>query len=162
MPMGAKITGFPEMRGKVRLLQQAMRERIAQDAVRAGAQVILERMIAAAPTGPIVTPGSTAADPGTLRSGLRRTAPRVDRLGFVSCLIGAAKRVAHLARWVEYGHRLIKGGGSHVPKRSSDTGREIGNVPAYPFLRPAYEASEQLALEAFTEKARQEMTEVLR
>ena len=39
------------------------------------------------------------------------------------------------ARWVEYGHKL---------KRSSK-GQVIGNVPAYPFLRPAYDETKTRA-----------------
>jgi hypothetical protein len=164
MPMSAKVTGFPELQGKARLLREAVRDRIAKDAVKAGAAVILEAMLEGArvaATAP--TPESTAAAVGALRHGIRATSPRVDKLGFVSSLIGAAKRVAYLARWIEYGHRLVKGGKSRVGlKGKYEPGRQIGVVPAYPFLRPAYERTERASLDAFAETARTEMREVLR
>lgn len=154
--------GMTEVQGKLRLLREAVRDQIARDAVRAGADVILLRMVELAPVLDARTAQSTAAEPGTLKSGLRRSTPIMERLGYISCLVGASRRVAYLARWIEYGHRLVKGGWSKISVRGRrGPGREIGVVPAYPFLRPAREATEQEALARFAETARNEMKEVL-
>jgi HK97 gp10 family phage protein len=164
MPMGATITGFSEMQGKAKLLREAMRNQIAVDAVRAGATVIRDAMAAEAPVmEQEKTPESTAADPGALRDAIRMTSPRIDVQGMVRSLIGVAKRMAYLGRWIEYGHRLVKGGRSRLgPKGKYDPGRTIGFVPADPFLRRSYERTEREAIEAFMETARTEIREVLR
>ena len=49
---------------------------------------------------------------------------------------------------------------------SSDTGsgateRQIKDVPAYPFLRPAYEASAARAVKAMIERGRERLPELL-
>jgi hypothetical protein len=47
---------------------------------------------------------------------------------------------AYVAQWVEYGHRMV----GHSPGKKNQ-----GSVPAHPFLRPAADASEDAAVEAF-------------
>jgi hypothetical protein len=49
-------------------------------------------------------------------------------------------REGRRAMWVEYGHRLM----SHNPDE-----KEIGTVPAHPFMRPAADAAADAAIEAF-------------
>jgi hypothetical protein len=46
----------------------------------------------------------------------------------------------HVAAWVEFGHRMV----THKPKK-----REVGFVPAHPFIRPAFEASGDRAIDVF-------------
>jgi HK97 gp10 family phage protein len=48
----------------------------------------------------------------------------------------------HTARLVEYGHRMI----GHKPGK-----KELGTVPAHPFMRPAAAESAEAAVEAFGE-----------
>jgi len=59
--------------------------------------------------------------------------------------IAAGKLTAHVARWVEYGHRMIRGGRSRLlPNgKTRGPGKQIGFVDAHPFIRPAYEATRQ-------------------
>jgi hypothetical protein len=49
--------------------------------------------------------------------------------------------LGYIARFVEYGHRLV----THRPGK-----KEIGQVPPYPFMRPALEAATEIALDTFT------------
>lgn len=48
----------------------------------------------------------------------------------------------HKANWVEYGHRMV----GHKPGKA-----DLGEVPPHPFMRPAFEASADAAIEAFTD-----------
>jgi hypothetical protein len=50
--------------------------------------------------------------------------------------------LGHLALWVEYGHRMV----THKPGR-----KQVGDVPAHPFMRPAFDASAEAAIDAFGE-----------
>ena len=69
------------------------------------------------------------------------------RGGHVSIGFGA---LGHIALWVEYGHSM-KG---HKPKKTP-----LGMVPPHPFVRPAFSASVERALEAFALQVRQVITE---
>jgi hypothetical protein len=57
--------------------------------------------------------------------------------------------LGHIALWNEYGHRMV----GHKPKK-----KEIGEVPAHPFMRPAFDASAEAAIDAFANA----LTEYLR
>lgn len=51
-------------------------------------------------------------------------------------------REGHKALWVEFGHRMV----GHKPGK-----KQVGQVPAHPFIRPAFDASANKAIEAFSE-----------
>jgi HK97 gp10 family phage protein len=56
----------------------------------------------------------------------------------------------YVARWVEYGHRLVKGGYSSMKRgKLQGHGHQIGNVEAHPFIRPAFEATTKASFDAF-------------
>lgn len=57
-------------------------------------------------------------------------------------------RQSHKALWLEFGHRMV----THKPRKA-----QVGQVPARPFIRPAFDASANKSVEAFT----QSMTESL-
>jgi HK97 gp10 family phage protein len=162
MPMSLQTTGYREMQGKCKLLQLAVRDDATRDAVRAGASVILNAMQQNAPILDKKTAESNALEPGSLKRGLRISVKKV-RDGFIDSLIGPNGNVAYVARWVEYGHRLVKGGQSHITARGVvGRGAVIGHVPAYPFLRPAFDGSWQAALAAFSSKLAERLKGVLR
>jgi HK97 gp10 family phage protein len=50
--------------------------------------------------------------------------------------------LGHIALWVEYGHRMVGHG-----RRGK--GKVLGNVKPHPFMRPAFEAAGDRAIEAF-------------
>ena len=81
--------------------------------------------------------------------------------GEFTVIIGPDKLTAHVARWVEYGHRQVVGGRSRVLADGTvvGPGKQIyirpgkssigtGSVPAHPFIRPAWEAVHTEATEA--------------
>lgn len=146
-----EITGLDEMRAKLTDLDEMVRTKFIVTAVKAGAHVIAEAMVEGAPVQALKAPGSDALEPGELRDDIK-TRERLDKDGFAVAHIGPGKKTGHVARWVEYGHRIVKG----------RKGAELGQVPAYPFLRPAFERSEAEAIEKFKSKLREEITGALK
>lgn len=150
MPMGLKTKGFPETQAALIQLRQTVATDATRGAVRAGANVIRDEMAAQAPMLDEETANSTALDPGVLKTEIRVAMGRVDKEGFIVAEIGPSEEVAHVARWVEYGHRLVKGGYSSFKRgRLQGSGKQIGEVPAHPFLRPAYETSWQKSIQEY-------------
>jgi HK97 gp10 family phage protein len=56
--------------------------------------------------------------------------------------IGFTREQAHVANWVEFGHRMV----GHKPKK-----KLLGQVEPHPFMRPALAESANAAIEAFGE-----------
>jgi len=48
----------------------------------------------------------------------------------------------HIANFVEYGHRMV----GHKPGK-----KQVGQVPAHPFIRPAFDATAEKAIDVFAE-----------
>lgn len=158
MPADLQFGGVEEMRGKLKYLRGVFRDDVIRKASRAGAKVIQEEMITRAPLLDHKSPRSTAQDPGTLKKSIR-TLVRKPQDGVGEAIIGPL-RDSFLARWVEYGHRLVKGGYSRMHKSGRGyrgPGRQVGFVPAHPFLRPAFEASRRRALEKVAEVAAEKL-----
>jgi hypothetical protein len=163
MPMGMSLSGLEEMKGKAKLLQQAMREDVAKQAAAAGAGVILRAMQSRAPVR-VDTPtaGSTSLPPGAIKRSLRVTVGNV-RGGLVMAKIGPFRKIKGLVASVEYGHRLVKGGSSRVKANGVvGQGKVIGFVAAKPFLRPAFDESANNALAASAEVVRDRLGKALR
>lgn len=150
--MGISTSGLAEMQGKLEHLSSAeVREKLVLRAVRDAGAVIQEAMQEACHVLAAKNPGSDALDPGTLRRDIRITA-KVDELDGIARAIVGPKHYAYVARWVEFGHRQIKGGRSYADGKGGwgGKGHEVGEpVPGYPSLRPAIERSEGPALEKF-------------
>lgn len=90
------------------------------------------------------TPGSTSLPKGYVKADVRvqKLKSRVD--GMVGWLIGPSSLTAHVWRWLEFGHRLARGGqlpwsGTGRRRNRGGHGKEIGHVPAEPFIRPAFD-----------------------
>lgn len=65
--------------------------------------------------------------------------------------VGFGKQ-SNVANWVEFGHRMV----THKPGK-----KEVGSVPAHPFIRPAFEASAEAAVDAFAESLSETIRETL-
>jgi hypothetical protein len=150
---GLTITfeGMPEFSRMMTELAGPAAERIARHGVRAGARVVQAAITEAAPVRPDL-PSGTALPVGALKNDIVvKTVKESD--GSISAYISPGARTAHAARLVEYGHRLVKGGYSKqgagiLGQGYSGPGRDIGFVPAAPFIRPAWENSEAAAEDA--------------
>lgn len=139
--MELKLTGMEALTNKLRGLQQEVSGPGMERALRAGGRVIRGAMQERAPVLDRRTPGSTALPPGSLRAGIRVYAPKDVKP--IEVLVGPNAKTAHVARFVEYGHRQVSGGQLKVlPNgKTHGKGKAGRDVPPHPFLRPAFEAS---------------------
>jgi HK97 gp10 family phage protein len=162
MPMSVRISGFGAIDAKLKELQRVTRDEGVRVAVREAATVIRDAERALAPMLDEHTAKSTALDPGALKAGLGFSIKK-PRDGVIVARIGPKRGTGKVAHLVEYGHRLVKGGKSKVVgNRVIGPGREIGEVRAHPFLRPALDANRSKALAAFVEAMRDQWKAVLR
>ena len=113
-------------------------DRISRQALRAGAQVVLEALQDLAPERPDL-PSGTALPVGALREDLHARVSRQDDGTYVA-RIGSGPKTRHVARFVEYGHEQA---GSE--KHLIGGNLEGKFVPAHPWIRPAAELSQEEA-----------------
>jgi HK97 gp10 family phage protein len=133
------LAGLAELQAKFDTLSDRERDRAARAAVRAGALIEQAAIVAKAPVK-VGDGGSLPA--GALKSDfVIKVAKGSD--GVMRANVGPGKLTAHVARWIEYGHRLVRGGKSRLKKYGlvSGPGKQIGEVPADPFIRTAFEES---------------------
>jgi len=149
MPMSLKTKGFPETQAGFARVRELVRTDATRSAVRVGGAVMVEEMKEGAPVLDEKNAGSNALEPNALKTGIGLRVEPV-RDGLVIAFIGPKRGTRRVAHLVEYGHRLIKGGKSYVTAAGAQgPGKLIGEVPAHPFLRPAFETSWQRSIEAF-------------
>jgi HK97 gp10 family phage protein len=121
-------------------LSTKQREKIERKALRAGAAIeqaaITERAPEKVGTGGILPDGALASDIGTRMS-------RDDDSNLIA-IVGPGKYTRRVADWVEYGHRIVTGGYlRQLPNgKTRGHGTETGTVEPHPFIRPAFEASQ--------------------
>jgi HK97 gp10 family phage protein len=135
------IEGLSDLQAKLDDLSTKAAEKAIRAALKAGAAVEQAAIIERAP----VKDGTGGVLPeGALKSDIVVRISRDDQ-GTIIAVVGPAKLTKWIARLVEYGHRNVRGGVSRLLRngRSKGPGSHIGDVPAHPFIRPAYEASRQ-------------------
>lgn len=147
--------GFDELAGKMEAVARKVRGPVAKEMVRAGANVFKREMIDRAPVLDEKNSGSNSLEPGALKDDIRVRFPASEQLLDTTAAVGPGKKTAYVANFVEYGHRMVSGGQSKV----GADGKVRGNgkvsdvdVPAYPFVRPAFEAGQGEAEHAMVEK----------
>ena len=152
--MELRFTGVDSLLEKLAEVSGPVAEEAMRIGVKAGARVIADGMREAAPVLDERTAKSTALESGALRADIHVYAGKPEGT-LLADLIGPGKKTQHVALWVEYGHRMVKGGYSRVDAigRSRGPGHEFGSVRPHPFLRPAFEASARAALEACADAA---------
>jgi HK97 gp10 family phage protein len=148
------LTGFDP--SKLTVNMEAIRERMESTAQRkavvAGARVIGAAMIERTPVLIEKTSGSDSLEPGEIKANIKVRTRMED--GKPVALVGPSgmgRGIGKIAHNVEYGHRMVTGGKSKLNIAGLlDGGGKVHtqDVPAHPFLRPAYEASANLALDA--------------
>jgi HK97 gp10 family phage protein len=133
------LAGLAELQAKIDALSDKALDRASRAAVRAGALVEQAAIVELAPVK--VDDGGSLPE-GALKSDfVIKVSKGAD--GVMRANVGPGKLTAHVARWIEYGHRMVKGGKSRLKKYGlvSGPGKQTGEVQAYPFIRPAFEAS---------------------
>ncbi len=156
MPDGLEVTfeGMPQFNAGMAELSGPVSDAVARRAMRAGGRVMQAAISEAAPMRPVL-PSGTALPPGALKADIELHVSK-ERDGSFSAYIEPGKYTRHVAAWVEYGHRLVAGG-RLFNFRKRGKGQITGEVPAHPFIRSAYEATEAAALAATEESIGIEM-----
>lgn len=169
------VKGLRELNDALNALPQNIAKNILRGAVNAGAAVIRKE---AALRAPVYQPGKYGApdervDPGRLKRAIYQThAPERSSAIVQTVLVGVrqgrdqrakqrGKRVmnldAYYAKWVEFGHwyvppRTTGTRKAHRAKYAAPPGRFI---PAQPFMRPAFEAKKNAAIQAIEQYLRE-------
>ena len=150
-------TGFAEVERSLDDLGQSLGEQICRKALRAGGNVMKGAIAANAPVRPDL-PSGTALPVGALQSDITVIVSKDSPESF-SAWIEPGKSTLHVARWVEWGHRQVAGGRfKNWGKRGK--GKEVGDVEAHPYIRPAFDANEELAFSAIAETIATEVNKV--
>jgi HK97 gp10 family phage protein len=134
------ITGGKELADLLAAMPDRAANNVMRGALYAGAVVIRDEARRLAPLGhPPLPKGESAA---TLRKGIIASRGRGTR-GTLVAKVHLSKE-AWYGRLVEFGHRIAKGGALRGRRR----GRVAGNVPAHPFMRPAFDSKREAAVAA--------------
>lgn len=141
MADGIEITtqGFAEVERSLDDLGQSLGEQICRKALRAGGNLMKAAVAANAPVRPDL-PSGTALPPGTLQSDITVTVAKDrNQQDSFSAWIEPGRESYHVCVFVEWGHRLVKGK------------KQIGDVAAHPYWRPAFDSNQDLAFNAVAE-----------
>jgi HK97 gp10 family phage protein len=140
------VQGLAAIQAQLDALTKEAGDRAIRKALRAGAEVEKAAIEEAAPVKD-VTGGILPA--GALKSDITIRMSK-DEQGTIIAIVGPGKLTKWVARLVEYGHRLVRGGRSRVLAngKTKGPGKEIGTVQAHPFIRAGYEASRQAVADA--------------
>jgi hypothetical protein len=158
-----ELKGMTEIAAKLEKARIQINGPETYKALRRGARVIKAAMEEAAPVlGELSLGGLTSLPPGALKAGIRVYVPQ--NTDPPEALIGPNADVEHVARWVEYGHRQVTGGSLDLlgGGRTRGSGKAGVDVPAYPFLRPAYEGSTTAAEAEVIASFKESFKEVLK
>ena len=136
------IQGLDELLKELEGLERKIFDKVMAKSVRAGAKVIQKAAKELAPVRSNEWEGASYPNPpGTLKKGIAIAKATRQPPTIVRYQVGFSKK-AWYGHLVERGHKLVR------------KGNVIGHVPAHPFLRPAFDAN--------VEKAIQEMEKVLK
>lgn len=140
------IQGLAELKATLESLATKDADRCILQALKAGAAIEQAAISEAAPVKD--STGGLLPD-GAIRNDIEVRVHRPSgRPAYVT--VAPGKYTAHVARWVEYGHRLVRGGYSKLLKngKTRGPGKEVGIVEEHPFIRPAYEQSQEAVAKA--------------
>jgi hypothetical protein len=150
-----RIEGMEQVRAALARFDDAVQNRAMMGGLHDAGMVMKEAVEAAAPIKAL--PGGRLPD-GALKSDVRLRVTRVE--GAAMAIVDFGKLTYFVARWVEYGHRLIRRhpqGNIKLKVKGGGMGTQIGNVEQHPFIRPAFEASVTRSVEAFVNRLKAEL-----
>ena len=153
--IGVNLTGTQELKDMFEHLATAARDKAIRKALRAGAEVEQAAIQGATPVRiDDGSPNSTALPPGALKADVEITMGRTNDDHSPFAVIGFGKYTKHVARWVNSGHRIVRGGYSRAVKKNGEKtgsyrgpGTQNGEVAPHPFVSEAFEASEKQVAE---------------
>ena len=128
-------------------LPEKVQGRIAREALQKAGDIMLEAQKFLCPERTDDMPGSDALEPGVLKESLT-TQVIISTKGEVARVkVGAPSETAHVARWVNDGHDIYKGGRKRASKNKK-AGKFLGHVEGKHFLEGAFDESAQKAIDA--------------
>lgn len=151
------MPGLKELDQKLNALKGKTANRLIHDAVMEGGKVLQAEVRLHAPVRATGQHGN-ALPPGALKADIELAFGIVDRLP--SAIVKPGKYTKHVARWLEYGHRIVRGGYSKVMPngRVRGPGRAMSHaVQPYPFIRPAFETARTPATLAAVESLKRNL-----
>jgi len=152
-----ELIGFDKLDANLRELELdgATGERILRKALRAGGEVVQAAIVERAPVRTEGL-GGNSANPaydlpaGALKSDIEVHVTKDKETNSFAVYIGSGKYTKFVATLQEYGHNMVSGG-RLFNWRKRGKGRHLGFVPARPFVRPAWDESQDAAIEAIEE-----------
>lgn len=143
------------LEAKLKSLAGEEQKKIMQTALRAGGKVFKDAVLENTPVR-VLMPNddkSTALPPGALKSDvtLRKKPNQMEYDVYFG------NKTAHVARWVDEGHRLVRGGRSRTKRRHGKIvrvggpGRVVGDVPGTGFFRKSFEEAQTKAAKVIEE-----------
>lgn len=163
-----EIEGLKDADEMLGNLASKVAERVIRKALRAGAKFEQQAQASAAPLRPDL-PSGTALPIGALSNDVVIRVQRVDA-NTVEAIVGPGGATKHASNWVEYGHRMVKGGYSKANSNGSSRGPGkqvlvnkkdspgLGTVPAHPYIRPTFEATETRVVDIIATTLKEEIT----
>jgi HK97 gp10 family phage protein len=148
-----KISGLAEIQDKLEHLPIKASRKIMRRSLREAAQIWLDEMKARVRRGPHHFKGGSDLFGVIAKTLSMRVSSRSDVSG--SAVVGVPKKV-FWASFVEFGTKVRFRGKKSGGKRSGAT---TGQMPAFPFMRPAFEAKRQEVLDKFVADMKQSLEE---
>lgn len=147
-----EMENIDELSDKLKALGETTRRRYLKNALAEGSLVMRDAVEDAAPERTDTwTEGSDSLPPGALKSDIDVGLQMTDEGGHA--FIGPGPKTGYVARFVEFGHRLVTGSRAHKQRDQ----KVVGHVPAHPFMRPAADAAAQATLDRFAEQLTEDL-----
>ena len=138
--MELQITGLDQVQTRLKQAGPTLAQKAYAKALKAAGEVLRKEVSDRAPVKTEEFKGSNSLPPGALKADIQLQVKVSEQGG--GATIGPSRKTAYVARFVELGHRQV----SHGKKKGR---KVIGHVPAKPFLRPAFDAAGDAAVQAF-------------
>jgi hypothetical protein len=147
-----KIDGIPKLDTALSRIGGDLKEQMIRKALHDGGTIMQAAIIANAPINPKMPgPKSTALPPGALQSDVHLTVSKdKGSENSFSAWIYFGAATVHVARFVEWGHLLVRGGRTGkgiITKLKSGA----DDVAAHPFIRPALDGNIDLVAAAMAD-----------
>jgi hypothetical protein len=146
---------------KLKSLSGKTQERIMRTSLRSGAEVFKSSVIENTPERieGWSEATTTALPPGALKSDVQLK----KKAGKLEYDVEFGSETAHVARWVDEGHKLVKGGKRRERKKDgkvvsvSGPGRVIGQVEGTGFFRKSFDEAQDKAAQAVEKKLKDQL-----
>jgi HK97 gp10 family phage protein len=155
MANGITVRGIPEVQRNLANFPRVLVLGCFQKALARASAVFEAELASRTPEADSYT--TSSEEYGTLLENLT-SAVTIDTQGRGGKASIGFGRKGFVAMFVEYGHQIAIGG-KLTRKGITGPGRKGGFVPAHPFMRPAFEAAAERAVDVFIETVKEYMSD---